>query len=93
MKECFPRDGQNAQITQTGELDTCWGGEPCKREASVQLYMQHHVSLTLTKIMLSQIPSLGPDQSMLEAMGKKVIGVELFMSVEAQLEKVKRKGI
>lgn len=29
---------------------------------------------------------------MLEAMGKRVIGVELFMSVEAGLEKEKHKG-
>lgn len=43
--------------------------------------------------MLSQIPNLGPDQSMLEAIGKRVIGEELFMLVEAGLEKVKCKGI
>ena len=43
--------------------------------------------------MLSQIPNLGPDQSMLEATGKSIIRVELFMSVEAGPEKVKCKGI
>lgn len=43
--------------------------------------------------MLSQIPNLGPDQSMLEVIGKRVIGEEMFMLVEAGPEKVKCKGI
>lgn len=42
--------------------------------------------------MLSQILSLGPDQYTLEAMGKRVIGVELFMSVEAGLTQREAQG-